>query len=64
MYLYLYLLYSYSTPRLYSYYKQYVCIDGGFFQDPHPSHVKPDLIIYPEMFDNENKNIDNFSNNM
>ena len=41
-------------------YKQYICIDGGFFQDPHPSHVKPDLIIYPEMFDN--KNIDKFSN--
>lgn len=34
-------------------YRNKGCIDGGFYPEPHPKNIKPDLIIYPEIYDNK-----------
>ena len=34
-------------------YRNMNCVDGGFFSYPHPSHVKPNLTIYPGMWNND-----------
>ena len=33
-------------------YRDMNCVDGGFFAFPHPKHVKPNIIIHPEMWKN------------
>ena len=40
-------------------YRNMNCVDGGFFAFPHPKHVKPDIVIYPEMW--KNREIEHFS---
>lgn len=40
-------------------YRNMNCVDGGFFAFPHPGHIKPDIVIYPEMW--KNKEIDQIS---
>lgn len=44
----------YITNRSATYtYKNNNCVDGGFFRDPHNKFIKPDLLIYPDMWDNQ-----------
>ena len=44
----------YITNRSATYtYRNFNCIDGGFFKDPHNKLIKPNLLIYPDMWDNQ-----------
>lgn len=44
----------YITRRtLYYPYKTHLCIDGGFFPNPHHDHQTPTLLIAPDMWQNE-----------
>lgn len=37
-------------------YKNFNCIDGGIFKDPHNKLIKPNLLIYPDIWDNQKIN--------
>lgn len=44
----------YITRRsLYYPFRQYNCIDGGFFMNPHYDYQEPNIIIEPDMWKNE-----------
>lgn len=44
----------YITNRSATYtYRNNNCVDGGFFKDPHNKLIKPNLLIYPDMWDNQ-----------
>jgi hypothetical protein len=34
-------------------YRNFNCVDGGFFRDPHNKFIKPNLLIYPDIWDNQ-----------
>lgn len=35
-------------------YRNKACIDGGVFNTPYPKEIKPNLVIYPDMWNNTN----------
>lgn len=42
-----------SNGRIFYIYKNKKYVDGGIFRNNYPLHVKPNLIIYPNMFNNK-----------
>lgn len=43
-----------TNNNLFFKYKNKLSIDGGFFSYPHPENVNPNIIIYPQMWENSN----------
>jgi len=50
-----------TDDNLFFTYKNKLCVDGGFFEYPHPSKIYPNIILHPHMWKNPHiRNFDNF----